>query len=54
MDRWLKKCGLPVQSAGRASGTRLSDTGLLLVDVWAGSFPPVTLPFLQPAGAAVS
>ncbi len=45
---------LPVQSADRASGTLLSDRGLLLVGVWAGSSPPATLPFPPHAGAAAS
>lgn len=45
---------VPVQSADRASGTRLSDTGPLLVGVWAGSSPPVTLPFPRYAGGAAS
>lgn len=45
---------VPGQSADRASGTRLSDRGLLLVGVWAGSSPPATLPFPRHAGAAAS
>lgn len=45
---------VPVRSAGRASGTRLSDTDLLLAGVWGGSSPPATLPSPPHAGAAAS
>lgn len=45
---------LPVPSADRVSGIRLSDTGLLLAGVWAARSPLVILPFPQHAGAAAS
>lgn len=45
---------VPVPSAGRASGTRLSDRGLSLVGVWAGSSPPAILPYLRRPGGAAS